>query len=478
MKPVRLRHAALLLALPCLLVNPATAATLNFSVTASEPVVVTGAPRIAIDVGGVTRYATYAAGSGTSSLTFSYQVQAGDFDADGITITSPLDLNGGTFSDVAGNAASNLAFTLPDTTTLKVQTYTAAFTTSPITNTNANAVSFAIAKAPTGASFTYDITSSGGAGTVSGSGTIGAASYSVSGVNVSALPFGTLTLSVTVSTTAGGTGEAKTASATPIFSGVLDGRVMPQMAVSLSRLSSTHSGPLIRVRRSSDNAEQDISAGTVAGGLDTTALASFCGSSSCFIRTWYDQSGNGRDAGNATTSWQPRIVNAGTIDTFNGLPAPYFKNSALVTASLLPAASAVWSTHLANIVSSGQTGRGRYWGQDTSPSFATNAAGGDDYFGSTGVMNSVVSVNPRVVSLAVTGTGAGSIWANGSLSASPPSGLAFVGGQALVIGNIGVLNRAFDGHIQTLILGTGSYPTADRQAIEGWLGTLSGISVP
>jgi hypothetical protein len=205
------------LAMPCLPCAPAAAANLSFTVAASEPVTVTGTPRIAIDVGGVTRYATYASGSGTSSLTFSYAVQPGDFDGNGIALASPVELNGGSIIDVAGNPASALTFTLPDISAIKVQTYTASFTTSPITNANANAVSFAIAKAPTGASFSYAISSSGGAGTVSGSGTVSGATHTVSNVDVSALPSGTLTLSVTVSTAAGGTGAAKAATSTPSF---------------------------------------------------------------------------------------------------------------------------------------------------------------------------------------------------------------------------------------------------------------------
>ena len=103
----------LLWVVTCLFSVPASAATLGFTVAASEPVVVTGTPRIAIDVGGVTRYASYASGTGTTALTFSYDVQAGDFDANGITITSPLDLNGGALTDLAGNPASSLTFTLP-----------------------------------------------------------------------------------------------------------------------------------------------------------------------------------------------------------------------------------------------------------------------------------------------------------------------------------------------------------------------------
>lgn len=222
-----------MLCLPC---SSAAAASLSFTIATSEPVTVTGTPRIAIDVGGVTRYATYAAGTGTAALTFSYAVQSGDFDANGITLVSPLALNGGSIADAAGNPASSLGFTLPDTSALKVQTYTAAFTTSPITNANATAVGIAIAKAPVGASFTYAIASSGGAGSVTGSGTISGSPHTVSGIDVSALPSGTLTLSVTLSTAAGGAGAARTATATPVFAGALDAVPAAAAAYSIRRL--------------------------------------------------------------------------------------------------------------------------------------------------------------------------------------------------------------------------------------------------
>jgi hypothetical protein len=316
-----LRHLPWLAAgllLPC--AAPASAATLNFTVNASEAVTVTGTPRLAIDVGGTTRYATYAAGSGTAALTFAYAVQPGDFDANGITLASPVDLNGGSITDIAGNPASGLTFTLPDTSALKVQTYTAAFTTSPITNANANAISLAIAKAPTGASFTYSITSSGGAGTVSGSGTISGATHTVSNVDVSALPSGTLTLSVTVSTAAGGTGAAKTVTSTPGFTGILDSLPATLAAYSLRRLGSGYTGALVRVRRSSDNIEQDIGA-TLAGDLNAAALAGFCGSASCFVRTLYDQSGNAVDADQTTAASQPRIYASGATELEGARPA-------------------------------------------------------------------------------------------------------------------------------------------------------------
>lgn len=62
-----------------------------------------GTPRIALDVGGATVYANYVSGTG-SALVFEAVVPSGTTDADGITVASSIALNGGTLSDLAGNA--------------------------------------------------------------------------------------------------------------------------------------------------------------------------------------------------------------------------------------------------------------------------------------------------------------------------------------------------------------------------------------
>jgi hypothetical protein len=87
---------------------------LDFTVVFSEAVAVTGTPRLQLTIGSTTQYATYQSGSGTSTLTFRYTVQAGDEDTDGIAVASPIDLNGGTIKDTNGNDAV-LSFTAPDT---------------------------------------------------------------------------------------------------------------------------------------------------------------------------------------------------------------------------------------------------------------------------------------------------------------------------------------------------------------------------
>ncbi|MFD2641623.1 DUF4347 domain-containing protein [Pseudomonas japonica] len=88
---------------------------LRFTVNTSEPVIIdtsSGTPRVAVNIGGVTRYAEYVSGSGTSALVFAYTIQAGNNAAGGIAVGGSIDLNGGTARDAAGNAL-NLALNNP-----------------------------------------------------------------------------------------------------------------------------------------------------------------------------------------------------------------------------------------------------------------------------------------------------------------------------------------------------------------------------
>jgi hypothetical protein len=88
-------------------------------------------------------------------------------------------------------------------------------------------------------------------------------------------------------------------------------------AYSLRRLITTYTGSAIRVRRSSDNTEQNIGFDT-NGDLDTVALSAFVGSGNGFVTTWYDQSGNDQNAVQITAANQPFIVNSGSLYTLNG----------------------------------------------------------------------------------------------------------------------------------------------------------------
>lgn len=88
-------------------------------------------------------------------------------------------------------------------------------------------------------------------------------------------------------------------------------------AYSLRKLNTSYTGYAIRVRRSSDNASQDI--GFVGGNLDTTSLLSFVGANSGYVSIWYDQSGS-YNLIQTTLSNQPSIVLSGVLNTQNSKP--------------------------------------------------------------------------------------------------------------------------------------------------------------
>ena len=109
------------------------------------------------------------------------------------------------------------------------------------------------------------------------------------------------------------------------FTGLLNDYSGAAAAYSLRLLDNTYTGDAIVVRRSSDNTTQNI--GFVNNELDTASLESFCSGTDGFVTTWYDQSGNGNDAAQATASSQPKIVSAGSTILDNGKPAVYFNGN-------------------------------------------------------------------------------------------------------------------------------------------------------
>ena len=93
-------------------------------------------------------------------------------------------------------------------------------------------------------------------------------------------------------------------------------------AYSLRKLRTAYTGSAIRIRRFSDNAEQDIGFDS-NGDLDTSAITSFIGSSNAAVVTWYEQSGQASNWNltNSLTTGQPRIAASGFLYTLNSKPA-------------------------------------------------------------------------------------------------------------------------------------------------------------
>jgi Bacterial Ig-like domain len=120
---------------------------IDINVPWSETVLVTGAPRLTIDVGGVNKTANYLSGHNSANLVFRYSVQSGDTDANGVSIAAnSLALNGGTIRDATGNNATLTHGAVTDNASHKVDT-----TTPTVSSFNPldNATGVAVTTSPT-----------------------------------------------------------------------------------------------------------------------------------------------------------------------------------------------------------------------------------------------------------------------------------------------------------------------------------------
>lgn len=100
----------------------------------------------------------------------------------------------------------------------------------------------------------------------------------------------------------------------------------PSFAFSTRKLKATYSGFALRVRKSTDNSEVNVAfdtnnqvsngsavtyvvAGTSGQAVGaTTTLGSYIGTAQLYVTTWYDQSGNGRNATQTTATAQPELL--------------------------------------------------------------------------------------------------------------------------------------------------------------------------
>jgi hypothetical protein len=105
-------------------------------------------------------------------------------------------------------------------------------------------------------------------------------------------------------------------------------------AFALRKVSSYYGGNCIKVRRSSDNTEQDI--GFVNNVLDTASLKTFVGANNGFVTIWYDQSSGAKNAIQTTAANQPSIITSGVIN-YNSTNKPTLKFDGSNDALLLTA---------------------------------------------------------------------------------------------------------------------------------------------
>uniref|UniRef100_UPI001BFC5EBE MBG domain-containing protein n=1 Tax=Echinicola shivajiensis TaxID=1035916 RepID=UPI001BFC5EBE len=114
-----------------------------------------------------------------------------------------------TLTDISGNTGSASSNTETKDAT-GPSGYSVQIDQSPISSSNQTVTSFTFAGAEVGASYNYNLSSSGGGTNVTGSGSIATATDQITGIDLSGLDDGTITLSVSLTDGYGNTGSAAT----------------------------------------------------------------------------------------------------------------------------------------------------------------------------------------------------------------------------------------------------------------------------
>lgn len=259
---------------------------------------------------------------------------------------------------------------------------------------------------------------------------------------------------------------------------------------SLRRLRSTYTGPLVNVRRASDNATLDIGfiqtafGATGIDGLDIAALQTFCAGTDGFVTKWYDQSSAGNHASQLTAANQPKIATAGVAISSGGTPCldASWNITSLLTAvasSTLPDAGDASSAVVHVPSSNAGGGYGRIWERDANAFLLWTSGTLQAYVSTSLATAGAAPTGIKTVSsiTRVGGTNGISYFANGS-----PWGIttstAVVTTTVLNLLNRGDLTRGHNGQVQEIIITRQTWTTAQRQIVEHNQGAYYGITVP
>jgi hypothetical protein len=219
-----------------------------------------------------------------------------------------------------------------------------------------------------------------------------------------------------------------------------------------------------------------------------------------FVTTWYDQSGNGRNATQTTAGLQPRIVNNGVVEAINGKPEIRFDGvddylaapSPLIdtTHSLFVLFTPTIENQIGSLFgqwSAGQTGRfflvanqdsGGLTSAGRLNPFNSSATGGGGGGGGSGFAADVaISNTPTLItSISSTGSEQWKLFKNGAEWDSATITSVFTGVNSAIGSSNGTgSSNPFDGTVSELISFPSVLSTTDRQTLERNQGAYYGI---
>ena len=238
-------------------------------------------------------------------------------------------------------------------------------------------------------------------------------------------------------------------------------------AFSLKRLFAAYSGPVVSVRRSSDNATSDFysdgNANLVNG--SGTSYSAWIGADFGCVTTWYDQSGNGKNATQGTNTIQPRLVPASNALDFANTSTTLTRGYLNLPNKTVPANN-IGSTTVCRIGNIGAGGTGGENGIVTGGSEGTLTAayillvGSKNYYafsqwgGLAGTTGGSYSSSMTTVTYKLTAAGIGTFYINGTQN---NTATLSVSGNGAYTGNdvIGSSRNGSDGSTPAQIQGYG-----------------------
>lgn len=182
----------------------------------TDPVTAANHTKVGLELSGVQKWDSYeytiASDGGGNPVRGNGKVQAMPVTVSGVDVSA---LRDGTLTvtvrmtDWAGNVGSEVNATVQKDTTAP-SGYGVAFQTRPVNALNAGEVKLSITSGEIGATYHYRIKSTGSNTAVNGTGTVSSDPQTVSRIDVSGLPDGSLIVSLTLTDTLGNTGGAVT----------------------------------------------------------------------------------------------------------------------------------------------------------------------------------------------------------------------------------------------------------------------------